>query len=372
MAIADIHRMSKSDSRIPDDLIAIHPAGVAGVILAGGQARRMGGADKGRILVGGRTILDRQIEALAPQVAALAISANAPERYAALGLPVLADDEGAAGPLAGLLAGLEWAQAAGFSRLLTAPCDTPFLPADLVMRLGREGPAVAASNGRVHPVIGLWPVGLLDDLRRFVLEEGGRKAQSWAERSGAVSVEWPDDSLFNVNCDADRLEAERLTAVRPRQAGAVVLAQGQSGQALLQDFADECRNRGLRVGGLIQQGPKETAELVALDDGQAFPIMQKLGSEACCAVDGQAVAASCMALRRAVETRCDLIIVNKFGHLEEDGDGLVDEMMAAMAEGIPLLTTVSLGRADSWLAFTGGLTTLLPADAGAIRRWWRG
>jgi molybdopterin-guanine dinucleotide biosynthesis protein A len=199
------------------------PPSVAGVILAGGQARRMGGGDKGRTQVAGRSILDWQLEILRPQVAALAINANGPaERFAETGLPVIADDPGAEGPLAGILTALEWAAAEGFSRVLTVPCDTPFVPPDLVLRLGRHTAAVAASQGNIHPVIGLWPVVLANDLRRLVIDAGERKARVWVQRCGAVSVEWPGEPFTNVNCAQDRLEAERLCCQRGNRSAASV------------------------------------------------------------------------------------------------------------------------------------------------------
>lgn len=360
---------------IPLELIVPRPASLGGVILAGGAARRMGGGDKGEILIGGRSILDRQIAALAPQVAALALSANGPaDRFASYRLPVLPDPAEAEGPLAGLLAGLDWAAAMGFTRLLSVPCDLPFLPRDLAMRLGQDGAAIAASDGRTHPVIGLWPVTLRDDLRRFVFVEGGCRVGDWAERSGAALVEWPDDPFVNVNRPDDRLLAEALAASpAPRRAGAVVLPPGETAQTLLEQFAAELRAGGVRVGGLIQRGRRNEAALVALDSGECLPIMQKLGrGGSACAVDHGAVTGASAVVRRAIARQDDLVVVNKFGPLEVDHLGLADEMMTAMAEGLCLLTTVTLDRVEAWLAFSGGWCELIPADLDALRRWWRG
>ncbi|HLN23512.1 MAG TPA: molybdenum cofactor guanylyltransferase MobA, partial [Patescibacteria group bacterium] len=178
-----------------DFLIA--PPPIAAVVLAGGQARRMGGGDKGRTQVGRQSILARIVATVRPQVAALALSANGEAaRFADLGLPVLADTVADSGPLAGLLAGLDWAAGAGFSWLLTVPGDTPFLPADLVIRLGhalRHGAlaAIAGSGGRTHPVVGLWSTSLAEPLHRFMVEEGQRKVGHWAKDCGAVTMEWP-------------------------------------------------------------------------------------------------------------------------------------------------------------------------------------
>jgi molybdenum cofactor guanylyltransferase len=200
---------------------------VAGVLLAGGQSRRMGGGDKCLRLLRGETILSRIIRRARPQVSALAINANGdPDRFAAYGLPVLADSiPGFAGPLAGILAGLDWA--AGISDpclryMASFATDAPFLPLDLVARLAepvREGRAVlacASSCGRVHPVFGLWPVALREDLRHAVSEQGIRKVGEWTEQFSVVAVEWPADRrdpFFNANRPDDLEEAERLAQI---------------------------------------------------------------------------------------------------------------------------------------------------------------
>ena len=191
-----------------------------GVILAGGLATRMGGGDKGLLPLGAGTILSQVIDRLGPQVGGLALNANGdPSRFADLGLPVLSDSiEGYAGPLAGVLAGLDWAAGQGASHIVTAAADTPFLPADLVPRLllavEREGKPIALAkteNGR-HPTFGLWPVALRDDLRR-ALAEGVRKVVLWTDRHGTASAEFAVDRFdpfFNVNTPEDLAEAARL------------------------------------------------------------------------------------------------------------------------------------------------------------------
>ena len=192
----------------------------AGVILAGGLARRMGGGDKALRCVGGQSVLDRLIARLAPQVAFLAINANGdPTRFAATGLPVIADGvPGHPGPLAGVLAGLDWAAGLGFAEVVTVPGDAPFLPHDLVVRLqqARRATAIAcaASGGRVHPVVALWPITLRVALRA-ALESGLRKVESFAAAQGLVTCEWPADPIdpfFNVNTPEDLAEADRLVA----------------------------------------------------------------------------------------------------------------------------------------------------------------
>jgi molybdopterin-guanine dinucleotide biosynthesis protein A len=203
-------------------------ARVVGVLLAGGQARRMGGGDKCLRQLGGRTILERVIERARPQVAALVLNANGdPARFAPFGLPVAADAvAGFAGPLAGVLTGMEWARAhrPECPWIATMATDTPFFPADLVQRLlgalEREGAdlACASSGGRAHPVFGLWPVGLADDLRRAMVDEGVRKVDVWTARHRLATVPFassPIDPFFNTNRPEDLAEAERLLRALP-------------------------------------------------------------------------------------------------------------------------------------------------------------
>lgn len=197
-----------------------------GVILAGGLARRMSGRDKPLLTIGGRTILERVAARLAPQCDGLVLNANGdPARFAALGLPVIADSvEGFAGPLAGVLAGLDWAAVSRPSAafVVSIAGDCPFPPADLVARLHgalRESGAelaVAASGGRAHPVIGLWPVALREALRHALVVEGCRKVGAWSARYRLATAAWPigrRDPFFNVNSAGDLQEAERIAAL---------------------------------------------------------------------------------------------------------------------------------------------------------------
>ncbi|SFO89396.1 molybdenum cofactor guanylyltransferase MobA [Tranquillimonas alkanivorans] len=196
-----------------------------GVILAGGQARRMGGGDKGLLPLAGRPILSHVIDRLSPQVGGLALNANGdPARFARFGLPVLPDSvEGFPGPLAGVLAGLEWAAGQGATHIVTAAADTPFFPCDLVPRLTLAAEeagtpiALAATpdpeRGQVrHPTFGLWPVALRDDLRA-ALAEGLRKVVLWTDPHGAAEAVFPVERLdpfFNVNTPEDLAKAEAL------------------------------------------------------------------------------------------------------------------------------------------------------------------
>ncbi len=196
-----------------------------GVILAGGLATRMGGGDKGLLELGGRPILTHVIDRLAPQVGALALNANGdPARFASYGLPVVADSiQGFAGPLAGVLAGLDWAADQGAEAIVTAAADTPFFPRDLVARLvaacdGQAHPLVLAATpdpkrGQVrHPTFGLWPVALRDDLRA-ALGGGLRKVVLWTDAHTGREVVFdagPPDPFFNVNTPEDLTEARAI------------------------------------------------------------------------------------------------------------------------------------------------------------------
>jgi molybdopterin-guanine dinucleotide biosynthesis protein A len=189
-----------------------------GVILAGGQATRMGGGDKGLLGLGSGTILSHVIDRLEPQVAGLALNANGNAgRFAGLGLPVISDSiAGFAGPLSGVLAGLDWAAEKGATHIVTAAADTPFFPCDLVPRLmlaaenaGTEI-ALAHTPGGRHPTFGLWPVALRDDLRA-ALNDGLRKVILWTDRHGGTIAEFPDDAaFFNVNTPDDLATAQAM------------------------------------------------------------------------------------------------------------------------------------------------------------------
>jgi molybdenum cofactor guanylyltransferase len=185
---------------------------VAGVILAGGQSRRMGGGDKCLADLGGRSLLARVIARLEAQTGLIAINANGdPVRFARFGLPILADSvAGQPGPLAGILAGLDWAAGQGIGRIVTVAADTPFFPADLagqLLDLADAAPIVLAeTGGRVHPVFGLWPVGLREGLRAD-LAAGARRVGAWAEARGCVHARFPApgglDPFFNINTPED-------------------------------------------------------------------------------------------------------------------------------------------------------------------------
>jgi molybdenum cofactor guanylyltransferase len=198
---------------------------ILGLVLAGGLARRMGGGDKTRIRIGGKTILERVLARLKPQCAAVILNANGdPARFADTGLPVVPDTvPDFAGPLAGILAGLDWAAAhvPAIADVASVPGDCPFLPADLVARLlaARQAAGVplacARSGDWRHPVVGLWPVALREDLRKALVEENMHKIESWTARHGIAIGDWPAtpvDPFFNVNTPADAAEAERIAA----------------------------------------------------------------------------------------------------------------------------------------------------------------
>jgi molybdenum cofactor guanylyltransferase len=201
-----------------------------GVVLAGGLARRFGGSsggsgDKLRIRVGGRTILERVRASLGPQCSRLILNANGDAtRFADTGLTVVADSvPGNAGPLAGVLAALDWTadHAPDIAWIASVPSDCPFLPRDLVAGLHQARVeagaqlACACSAGRRHPVVALWPVELREDLRRALASEGVRKVDQWTARYGIAIAQWPAepiDPFFNVNTPEDVAAADRIAA----------------------------------------------------------------------------------------------------------------------------------------------------------------
>ncbi len=197
--------------------------GIPAVILAGGQARRMGGGDKGLLELGGQSLLSRVIERIKPQVGQLALNANGdPARFSGYNLPVLADTiDGFAGPLAGILAALDWAAGLGAEQVVTVAADTPFFPRDLVERLqGADKPmALAATMDNKRgvlrqPTFGLWPVDLREDLRG-ALTGGVRKVVQWSDQHGAASVIFETtayDPFFNINTAGDLVKAETMLA----------------------------------------------------------------------------------------------------------------------------------------------------------------
>ncbi|MCR0980585.1 molybdenum cofactor guanylyltransferase MobA [Roseomonas populi] len=191
--------------------------GILAVVLAGGLARRMGGGDKTLLPLGGQPMLSVLMERLRPQAAAFAISANGdPSRFAAVapGVPVLADPlPGFPGPLAGVLAGMDHAASLGLDMVLTVPGDTPLVPMDLAARLHAAASpiACAASAGRMHPPVALWPAGLRDDLRA-AMATGEGKVSRWAARHGCMPVEWPGDPFLNANAPEDLAALEAAMA----------------------------------------------------------------------------------------------------------------------------------------------------------------
>lgn len=194
-----------------------------GVILAGGQATRMGGGDKGLLMLGGQSLLSRVMDRLAPQVADVALNANGDAaRFADLDVPVLPDSvTGFVGPLAGVLAGLDWAAAQGADAIVTAAADTPFFPCDLVPQLLLAGEGMAhplvlaatpdAKRGRArHPTFGLWPTALRDDLRD-ALQGGLRKVVLWTDQHAGREALFPqEEAFFNVNTPEDLVQAEAM------------------------------------------------------------------------------------------------------------------------------------------------------------------
>ena len=199
-----------------------------GALLAGGRSRRMGGGDKSLKPLGGRPMLAHAVDRLEPQVGRILLNANGdPERFAEFGLPVVADPvAGFAGPLAGVLAGFDWASenAPGVRWIVTAATDTPFFPENLVARFVAAAGhhetmiALAKSGDNLHPVFGLWPVVLAKDLRQWLTEGENRKVLAWVDRHPMVEVEFPGfsvagellDPFFNANTPDDMAVAEAI------------------------------------------------------------------------------------------------------------------------------------------------------------------
>ena len=194
---------------------------VAGVILAGGLSRRMGGNEKSLLQLAGKPPVSWVAEAMQPQVSHLALNANGdPGRFSFLELPVLPDTiEGFVGPLAGVLAGMKWAAGLqGVSHVVSAAADTPFLPVDLVDKLhsslqDNDDIAMADSVGRIHPVFGLWPIHLAEQLEHFLVAEDKRKILEFANRYTLHSVNFDkpnSDPFFNINTPEDLTAAEEM------------------------------------------------------------------------------------------------------------------------------------------------------------------
>ncbi len=185
----------------------------------------MGGGDKSLLELSGETLLARIVARLDPQVSHVAINANGdPARFAGFALPVIADPvPGFAGPLAGILIAMQWADANGFGAVATVSGDSPFFPSDLVVRLDgarsgdRAAIAAASSMGRRHPVFALWPTELRADLERD-LQSGMRRVNAFIDRHRGIDVAFsveeipPIDPFFNINTPRDLREAERLLA----------------------------------------------------------------------------------------------------------------------------------------------------------------
>lgn len=179
-----------------------------GVILAGGRGQRMGGADKSLLPLAGQPLIAHVVARFAPQVAELAISANGhAARFAAFGLPVLADDH-SVGPLSGVLAALRWAR--GADAVVTVPVDCPFLPGDLAPRLLMAGwPAMAHSGGRDHPVCAIWPMALQGALQAFLDSGAKPRVTDFLNQHSVARAAFRDDGAFaNINTPADLAAAE--------------------------------------------------------------------------------------------------------------------------------------------------------------------
>jgi molybdopterin-guanine dinucleotide biosynthesis protein A len=190
---------------------------IAALILAGGQASRLGGGDKPLLPLAGATILDLLLATLRPQATLIAISANGdPARFARFALPVLPDAPGHAGPLAGVAAGLAWAAEHGAAALLTVPGDTPFIPHDLAARLG-TAPTWAASDGAIHPLVALWPTTASAQLQAWLADGADLRVKNFGAALGmrTKNFEETPDPFFNINTPSDLAAAQARAATLP-------------------------------------------------------------------------------------------------------------------------------------------------------------
>jgi molybdenum cofactor guanylyltransferase/molybdopterin-guanine dinucleotide biosynthesis protein MobB len=299
----------------------IETSQIVGVLLAGGQSRRMGGGDKGLLRLAGKTMIGHVLDRLRPQVSRVIINANGdPARFAAFGLPVVADTvEGFVGPLAGVLSGLRWTatHAPAATHIVSVSSDAPLLPGDLVKRLAnaidrREmSIPLARSGGELHPVIGLWPVALADDLEA-ALRAGLRKVLHWTDRHGTVPVDFPFariggrevDPFFNANTPEELDELRQLLESRtqlttpPLKAPAPVIGivgWKKSGKTTLTvRLVEEFARRGLKVATVkhahhdfqIDEGATDSARHrqagareVAIVSARRWAIVHELGEE---------------------------------------------------------------------------------------------
>lgn len=199
------------------------PPPTLGVILAGGLSRRMGGNDKALLRLAGRTLLEHSVERLAPQCESVILNANGDlSRFGNMHIPLIPDSvANYPGPLAGILAGLEWSAAhrPDIAWIVSAPADTPFIPKDLVLRLHqacrqtRKPIACAASGSQTHFAAGLWPVSLRHDLRQALVENDLRSIRDWIGRHDHAEASWPIepfDPFFNINTPEDLRHADIL------------------------------------------------------------------------------------------------------------------------------------------------------------------
>jgi molybdopterin-guanine dinucleotide biosynthesis protein A len=231
VALYERHGYAISQREVRGDRVLIHMGkkvpdnapGIIAVLLAGGQSLRMGGGDKCLRLLGGKSILAHVIDRVRPQARGLILNANGnPARFAPFGLPVVSDSiPNFAGPLAGVLAGMDWAaaNAPDCRWIVSVPCDGPFVPRDLVARLVAErgledaDMACAMSGGQRYPVVGLWPVRLRDELRRAITQENQHKVDAWTARYRLAVAEFAPgavDPFFNANKPEDLAKAEQL------------------------------------------------------------------------------------------------------------------------------------------------------------------
>ena len=317
---------------------------IAGLILAGGLSRRMGGGDKALIAVEGQSLLERTIERLSPQVGPMILNANGdPNRFAHFTLPVVPDVIGGyAGPLAGILTGLEWLRdhSLGVDWMVSVAADTPLFPLDLVERLHRmvvaEGAdiAVARTGSQNHPVFALWPTRLAAELRAATVGEGIRKIETWTDRYRVARVDWPAgppltvcDPFFNVNTPDDVARLRLILAGTPLPPAEPVRKREKDGMAAADEDFRRARFYGLLATLLASPPPADLLERIAALKPDPTPLGSAVGELALAAMAADADGVACEFQALFIDAADAELVPHAGWYLAEGGR---DEPLAAL------------------------------------------
>jgi molybdopterin-guanine dinucleotide biosynthesis protein A len=361
---------------------------VASMIIAGGQARRLGGRIKYLEKIGCKTILAKLIESLSSQSSEIALNCHRASQETVEGLSVYHDRYNFEGPLAGLLTGLEWAQSRGYQWLLSVPGDSPFIPNDMLYRLAikmslDDKAAIASSGEFEHSITGLWSSSLAQELKEYLSHQSHpMKMTQWLDHVKAVRVSWsvdPYDPFYNINDQKSLEQAQRIaTQINQVRAGIVLVPHAYDSYPLMIETLENLKTENIKIGGLLQKGSRKAGtpshEIVMHDlrTNEFFPIMQKTGGiPQACTVDSHQIAKASHLLTQALDDHFDLYIINKFGLLEEQGEGLSGEIFSIIAEGKPLLMTVTPQRIEALIDVMGDYCDFLSPHPETIQSWWK-